>query len=529
MDENIIIPEVADIKKKRTKKPLIITLVIIVTLCLALLVAFILTEDIRAYYTAKRLINDGNNADAAVILERLDNYRDSRELLLEVKYEIALDMKNDKDYLAAIEAFEEIKEHENAQKNIEECYYVLGVRAFLDTTQSEADYKQAYEYFLLAGDSEKVTSYKNKSLYNYGHELFMAGDYDRAEEYFGMMDEGVDVGYPHYRDLDAAQELFDECADTLDNWLYLFVGEVPEGFSEDEQNFIFCYLPHRAISWVEYGSDKILSMNLAYYPSRFILNAAKNNDPSSLSEEVKKAYEKAMSVVEEAKNSSNDEFELELWIHDWICDNIVYETPDLENTPYPNDGIGYRQHSCIGGLLDGKANCQGYADTFYLLGTLAGLEVRTIGGTAGGPHSWNIIKLDGKWYYVDTTFNDGIEGSEYKGYIYLNIPYNLSEHKSTADLTSLYDFATEADPDYCYYDRKNLDFSSTRDAAVFAVKEHGKKVKKVNMRIEGLDVSGKTLNASIKDVLRSYGYTYASWSSSAQYYNGDTYITVIWN
>lgn len=527
MDENIIISEAPEIKKKRSKKPLVVTLVILALLCLTAFAAYIFTDDLRAYYTAKAMIEGGKDAEAAAILEEIDDYRDSHELWLKTKYDIALGLKNDKDYLAAIEAFEEVKEHENAQKNIEECYYSLGLKYFRDTTEREADYKKAYKYFSLAGDGEKALSYKEKSIYNYAHELFMAGEYDTAEEYFDILGDDVGFGYPHYRTLDDAQEYFDKKAQTLDNWFYFYIGEVPEDFRENINDYLYCYRPYRS-GWSGYSSDKLLSMNFAYYPSEFILYADKTGDHERLNDPEKQVYEKALAIVEEAKNSSTDEFELELWLHDWICDNIVYETPDL-SVSAPNDAIGYRQHSCIGGLLDGKANCQGYADTFYLLGTLAGLEVRTIGGMAGGPHAWNIIKLGGKWYYIDTTFNDEKEGSEYKGYIYFNIPYNLAEHESTADLTSLYDFATEVDPDYCYYDRKNLNFSSINDAAAFAVKEYGKRVKKINMRVKGSEFAGKAMSDSIKSVIQSYGYTYASWSVLAQPYNGDTYITVIWN
>lgn len=66
-----------------------------------------------------------------------------------------------------------------------------------------------------------------------------------------------------------------------------------------------------------------------------------------------------------------------------------------------------------GGLVKGVAQCSGYADTFAWLANAAGLHVLTVQGEADGnlnyppQHTWNLIELDGKWYQVDVTFEDG--------------------------------------------------------------------------------------------------------------------------
>jgi hypothetical protein len=83
-----------------------------------------------------------------------------------------------------------------------------------------------------------------------------------------------------------------------------------------------------------------------------------------------------------------------------------------------------------GALVDGKANCQGYTDAFYLLGRMMGWNVEKMGGN---DHVWNTIEFgDGKIYCVDVTWGD--ESLTYNGgkrertlnsYIYLNAPADI--------------------------------------------------------------------------------------------------------
>ena len=60
--------------------------------------------------------------------------------------------------------------------------------------------------------------------------------------------------------------------------------------------------------------------------------------------------------------------------------------------------------------------CEGYAEAFKLLCDAAG--IKCICGEANGQkivngvaktaaHKWNLVNIDGKWYYYDATWNDG--------------------------------------------------------------------------------------------------------------------------
>lgn len=69
--------------------------------------------------------------------------------------------------------------------------------------------------------------------------------------------------------------------------------------------------------------------------------------------------------------------------------------------------------SICGVFLDGKAVCEGYARAMQYLLQKCGIEcaevagyVKREDGDEGGAHAWNIVKIDGDYYYLDTTWDD---------------------------------------------------------------------------------------------------------------------------
>ena len=61
-----------------------------------------------------------------------------------------------------------------------------------------------------------------------------------------------------------------------------------------------------------------------------------------------------------------------------------------------------------GVLLEGTGVCQSYAVAFSALAQEAGVECLYVSGEVdtGGLHAWNLVKIDGQWLAVDSTWND---------------------------------------------------------------------------------------------------------------------------
>ena len=71
-----------------------------------------------------------------------------------------------------------------------------------------------------------------------------------------------------------------------------------------------------------------------------------------------------------------------------------------------------------GALINGKAVCEGYARAFKVLMDTQNIPcVEVVGYVYSDsnnfePHAWNYVSLDGKWYLVDCTYNDGTSDKE---------------------------------------------------------------------------------------------------------------------
>jgi hypothetical protein len=112
------------------------------------------------------------------------------------------------------------------------------------------------------------------------------------------------------------------------------------------------------------------------------------------------AFEQTVGEIVANANALPNLFERELYVHDYLVNNVVYSVST------DNSGSAY------GALIDGCARCEGYARAFQLLMLRLGIESYTSVGTAEGErHMWNTVNLYGRYYNVDVTFDDDTRNS----------------------------------------------------------------------------------------------------------------------
>ena len=91
-------------------------------------------------------------------------------------------------------------------------------------------------------------------------------------------------------------------------------------------------------------------------------------------------------------------------IYRWITANVAYDDDHYD----PLAKLSPDSSTPYGPLHSGKGICIGFAVTFQLLLDMAGVECVTIVGSSfsnGEDHAWNMVRLNGRWYCADTTWD----------------------------------------------------------------------------------------------------------------------------
>ena len=117
-------------------------------------------------------------------------------------------------------------------------------------------------------------------------------------------------------------------------------------------------------------------------------------------------------VMQELKENIPDEYnELEkfMYIYKSIAMYVDYDKSGCVFTELYMDGHENSTRSLKGALMQGKAVCVGYALVLKCCLEYIGIEAKQLGGYCyGNPkfgHAWNQVKIDGKWYNTDLTWD----------------------------------------------------------------------------------------------------------------------------
>lgn len=125
-------------------------------------------------------------------------------------------------------------------------------------------------------------------------------------------------------------------------------------------------------------------------------------------DEMAKKLEIAEKDIIEGINECYTTFDTELFIHDYLCNNIVYDTESAEDL----DNADSDSMTIYGALVKGKAICEGYSKAMQYLCKKSGISCNVVYGEhEGTPHMWNIINPGDGPYYLDVTFDDGSQFS----------------------------------------------------------------------------------------------------------------------
>jgi len=481
------------------------------------------TADDRLYREGVALLEAGSNPEAIAVFESLPDYPGTKDRILEARYAIAAGLLESGQPEEALAAFAQIPDYRDSRQQCQQISYQLASDAMF-----AKDHALAHSHFVNAGDYRDAHTQAQRMLYTLGHNAFLEEDYDAAFDYFSQLDgTEADYGYYHFITMqDAAEFVSSHREDLTDNIRFHISEEPDEGFYEAARNLLGC----QTYNMNYYAPDQLVTLSsIHYYPGDTILDAWEKGDTSGLSEEEQQVLELALQLVEQAEAETDTDLEKEIWLHDWLCDRVRYESPDMDvSRKYY---IQLRELSCIGAMLDGIANCQGYTDAFYLLGSLAGFEMHRLIGDTGDGHIWNIIRLDGQWYIADATFDDLSDG-DLSGwtYSYFNAPWDPEVYDVFGDEHVDFGLATEFNADVSYFGTTEHCHDNLTSAIKDVVTQMlNKKQDWGYAMVEGQEIDISAVGQSLQSQMNRRTNRAVSWIYIVEIYGGSTFITVCWD
>lgn len=150
--------------------------------------------------------------------------------------------------------------------------------------------------------------------------------------------------------------------------------------------------------WWTYSDGRV---RVEYSATRDVIKKRKEQVEQAANEIIKKLVKPHYSEYDKVKA-----------VHDYIVLNTAY---DYEN--FLNDTVSRNSYTAFGSLIEGVAVCDGYTKATSVLLDKLGIENHYVVGYLpnGGLHSWNMVKISGEYYHLDTTWDDPVPNRD--GYV----------------------------------------------------------------------------------------------------------------
>lgn len=153
--------------------------------------------------------------------------------------------------------------------------------------------------------------------------------------------------------------------------------------------------------------------------------------------------------------ASRSEWEKELYIHDFICENVRY---DKLKKPY--------SHEIIGPLGQGVGVCEGIAKSVKILCDALGIWCMIAVSEANAQknikyrHAWNIVRIGGVFYHLDATFDNSLGKNGPVRYDYFNLDDKsiFRDHEPV-----IYPAPACVEGGHFYYREKKLSFTKLEE------------------------------------------------------------------
>lgn len=133
-------------------------------------------------------------------------------------------------------------------------------------------------------------------------------------------------------------------------------------------------------------------------------------DAANIDSTARQIEDSAADCINQIKDSMSDYEKIE-FVYEYLVDHTEYNL-DAENNQ--NIQSIFLNHETV---------CAGYAKAMQYLLYKEGIQCLYITGMAGGPHAWNVVRIDDGYYYIDVTWGDPVIANTGEEYDNINFDY----------------------------------------------------------------------------------------------------------
>ena len=213
----------------------------------------------------------------------------------------------------------------------------------------------------------------------------------------------------------------------------------------------------------------------------------------------KKIQDTVNKLAVNLKLTEGTEFEKVKRVHDFVCNNIVYE---YDGTDMSDPVKVITSHNIIGVFAHHSAQCEGIAKAVKVLLNAVDVKCIVVSGKATtdegrtSEHAWNIVNIEGTPYHVDVTWDIGASSKGETAYDYFNV----------TDAQIMRNHKTEVKVPVCtsqkhnYFKMKSLVFTSR-----LLLKSYIEKGLKAGQRMFYFRLEGNLIPKDIVNEMATYG------------------------
>jgi hypothetical protein len=234
---------------------------------------------------------------------------------------------------------------------------------------------------------------------------------------------------------------------------------------------------------------------------------------------LKANYEKVKEIVAAVVKPDMTEVEKEAALHDFLITHTKYDTEEYDNVIKDDKNYNPYVHNESSVLLNGLGVCDGYAKAMKLLLDAVDIENWIVYGHGISDnkkigHAWNMVKLDGIYYHLDTTWDDPVpDMGSFISYRYFNVSDDKMKEDHEWDYNS-YNKCTSTKYSFMH----DMEFANTNNKWIYYTNSSKEEFKLYKVKADGSNKTKLNDDVSLYIAIDGEWLYYSNYSRGGHLY-----------